>query len=423
MRWSKRFVKGLIYFPLMTDIGNSESIRVLMADHGNDGFACLMFLWSGVYGNDYFKKFSSREKKLFCSNFKFEIDKLEDILKTCFTEQLFNKVIFDKYEILTSRTIQEIWLDITYRRQELEIIKEFMLIELDEIKDNKRVRLVDINNKLIKASSVPQKHSPEKDKPTPAKKQPEIRTYTYQDVLDFIAIPYEAREDVFKETYSREDYKNYVALNNKINERYDGLRKSNRQLTFFEYGEFINDVKPTPTILELESAFKKMATLGVSGNADIYLRLGECLDMIRKPFIKNGTSAHPVEDIKQPQNLYRDLSLETEVYDFWGFTEISNPNQCMLFVSFLTVLKDTGQLENFRHQLKYYIEFKLLTGIHFKHSLKNFIGQQSNRFEDGKWLDENWEKKLTEEKSKKSKDVTGRESHKRGETPVTYGKI
>lgn len=149
MRASQRFVKGVIYFPLKVNILGNERIRVLINDHGNEAFAIMVFLWCGIYGNDYYRKFSTRERKLFCSDHKLESNKLEAILLTCFEEELFDFKIYKEYEVLTSYSIQETWLDITNRRNMLEIIMEYFMIPIDTIYLSRRVRLTDLSGKVI----------------------------------------------------------------------------------------------------------------------------------------------------------------------------------------------------------------------------------------------------------------------------------
>lgn len=150
MRASQRFLKGLIYFPLQTNILSNERIRVLMSDHGNDGFTCLILLWCQIYGNEYYKKFGPREMRLFCNDHKFQLPILESILETCFEEELFDAGLYNKFHILTSESIQEIWVDVTYRRSVLDVIQEYMIVKLSDIPKSRRVHIIDLTGKVIK---------------------------------------------------------------------------------------------------------------------------------------------------------------------------------------------------------------------------------------------------------------------------------
>lgn len=402
---------------------DDDKIKVLRAEHKNDGFTFLILLWCSLYKNDYFKKWSSREKKLFCSDNGFNLDDADNFIDTCLAEGLFDANMYDKYEILTGKTIQEIWIDITTRRKKLTLIKEYLMIDIGDIPNNKRVELVDLDNKIISPAKFDQqqRRKPEKEKDSaPPSNIPNIKENSYQDIMAFISIPYDDRDDVFKTTYSKEEYNDFTKINNIINDRYSGIRKSTRQLSFYDYGEFISSVVPTPTLVEIEQAFKKMATLGVNQNTDIFLRLGDCLDMIRKPFIKP-----PIQTPALNGSYLRDAPLEKDVMGFWGFNEISNPEKLILLVQFITVMNNTGRLTEFRSQFKDYMEFKTLNGLAFKHNFDNFIGKQSEKFEDGKWLSENWKQKLIEEKNKQAKkSQNGRSNRQRsGHTPNDYGDV
>lgn len=397
---------------------DDDKIKVLIAEHKKEGFAFLIMFWCSLYKQSYYKKWTTREKKLFCTDFNFDISDVDNIVATCLEEEIFNQSLYDKYEIITSERIQETWVDVTTRRLKLTFIKEFLLINTSDIPNNKRVELIDIHNNVITFSKSELQRNESKKAAPPAAKTPDkniVKEFSHQDVLDFISIPYEDRDDIFRETYSIGDYIDFTFLNNRINEKYTGIRKSTMQLTFFEYIEFISESAPKPSLNEIESAFKKMAELGVGRDVDIYLRLASCLDMVRKPFIKA-----PMPEYLNG-SYFRDNLLEKDILDFWGFNEIANPDKLQLLVQFNTVMNNTGKLPEFREQFKCYKQFKILNGMSFKHNFENFLGKQSSKFEDGKWLSENWNQKLIEEKNKpiKTKD-NGRGKQRTGYTPESY---
>lgn len=418
MRASHRFFKGLYYFPLFTNIAEDDKIKVLISEHKHAGFAFLVHLWCSTFKKNYYKVWNPREKKLFCGDYGFTEDEVDSFMITCFAEELFDEKIFKKFGILTSKRVQETWGFATERRVVLTFIKEYLLINTDIIPNNKRVRIINLANK-DKEFEVPATAAA--DKPAKGKQpegdQPKIREFTYQDVITFTSINYDDRDAEFKANYSRDDYDEYLAVNEYINNKFDNIRVSKHQLTFPEYIEFLDVIKPTPMSLDIYNAFKKMSELGPAVNTNIFLRLEKCMDYIRNPF------KPPALAEEFSPTFYRDPDLEKTVLDFFGFNEFNNPDKLVLFSSFLTVINNKNQLDNFKTTFNHYKEYKVLTGLQYVHKFTNFIGNQSERFENGVWSSENWHKKLIDEKNKKGKNGT---QHQRRPTPTNgsdFGQI
>lgn len=120
-------------------------------------------------------------------------------------------------------------------------------------------------------------------------------------------------------------------------------------------------------------------------------------------------------------SLYYDEALTQEVLDLFSLGGMYRSIEKSLFTAFTTVLNNKGQLDNFREQFKAYKEFQLLQNKEYIHIFENFIGHQSERFEDGKWAKTNWQDKLKTELSK-SKNKNGHTKSKIVTTPLDYGK-
>lgn len=97
----------------------------------------------------------------------------------------------------------------------------------------------------------------------------------------------------------------------------------------------------------------------------------------------------------------RDESFEGKVLGYFGFNQIANPDKYILVGQFCKCLANAGQIENFKLQFAAYCDYKKIKG--YPHKLGNFLGNQSNLFQDGAWQDENWIKKLTDLKTDKPK--------------------
>lgn len=98
------------------------------------------------------------------------------------------------------------------------------------------------------------------------------------------------------------------------------------------------------------------------------------------------------EKSKEEKSKERDSVFENSILSFFGFSETANFNHARTVNAFVSVITDQGRLEYFKTQFSAYCKYKDKAG--YPHSLKNFIGEQKDRFENGQWDSENWTEKL-----------------------------
>jgi len=99
--------RGMEYFPHDTDARNDMKIRKLRAVHGNDGYATYFILLENIYrSNDYKMEVSDTETRLILSEeCRISEQKLSEIILKCLDLDLFSKMYYEKYELLTSEAI------------------------------------------------------------------------------------------------------------------------------------------------------------------------------------------------------------------------------------------------------------------------------------------------------------------------------
>lgn len=99
--------------------------------------------------------------------------------------------------------------------------------------------------------------------------------------------------------------------------------------------------------------------------------------------------------------------LKNDICEFFEYNSVNNHAQQSLIWSFVFSLPHKQKLDFFIKEFPAYCELKKLDG--YKHSLQNFLGDQSDQFKNGKW-DDNWSNKLSDYKKKNqipdSKTVT-----------------
>ncbi|GGA31327.1 Lin1244/Lin1753 domain-containing protein [Psychrobacillus lasiicapitis] len=160
--------QGLDYFPLDVDIDQDDKIQLVEAVHGPVGFAVVIKLLMRIYKDGYFSKWTETEQLLFSKRVNVDINIINEVINDCVKWDLFDKSIFENYGVLTSNGIQSRFLEAVGRRQKVEMVQEYLLLELEDIKVYKNLSIksinVDINS--IDVNINPQskvKHSKEKN--------------------------------------------------------------------------------------------------------------------------------------------------------------------------------------------------------------------------------------------------------------------
>src|SRR5690554_4286649 len=137
---------GLDYFPLDVDMDNDDKIALIEAKYGLTGFAIIIKMLMKIYDNSYFYEWSEKEQLLFSKRVYVDINLLNDVINDCLKWDLFSEEIFKSSRILTSRAIQERYLEASSRRKQVEISRNHLLIESERVNVYKNLVIVDINN-------------------------------------------------------------------------------------------------------------------------------------------------------------------------------------------------------------------------------------------------------------------------------------
>ncbi len=143
--------KGLNYFPLDTNF--DDTIELLEAKFGLEGFAIFIKLLQKIYSNNYYLDWNEEIKLLFAKKHNLNIDLVNEILNYCLEKNIFNNNLFLKFSILTSSGIQSRYFKAIERRKDIEIINEYILIDLKKINANMDLINVNINSQNVDINS------------------------------------------------------------------------------------------------------------------------------------------------------------------------------------------------------------------------------------------------------------------------------
>lgn len=121
--------QGIDYYP--KDVKAKYDTKFKYVESKNSVIARLVIyeLWDLIYAeNGYFLKFDNIQRVLFLGDLPINDEQLTNILDSCFEIGLFEKSLFDKYQILTSESIQKRYMEAVGRRAKVPIISSYFLL-------------------------------------------------------------------------------------------------------------------------------------------------------------------------------------------------------------------------------------------------------------------------------------------------------
>lgn len=120
---------GLDYFPM--DLTSDDSLELLEAECGLEGFAIIIKLWQKIYANGYYIEWNDDIETLFARKINTEKTRVNSVITTCIKRNLLDKHIYNTYGILTSRGIQKRYLKVCSdsKRTYVPFIKELILVD------------------------------------------------------------------------------------------------------------------------------------------------------------------------------------------------------------------------------------------------------------------------------------------------------
>ena len=165
---------GIKYFPLNEHL--DDKFELIEAEFGLKGFAIVVKLFQKIYGQQgYYCEWTEDVALLFGKNVGLGGDAVSEIVRAAIKRGIFDSELYDKYQILTSRGIQERYFEAVSRRKEVEVRKEYLLIKVDQIYKNVRILNENVNissknvniseQKKVEESKVKEKRVEEKELP------------------------------------------------------------------------------------------------------------------------------------------------------------------------------------------------------------------------------------------------------------------
>lgn len=135
---------GLDYFPL--DVNLDDKIALIEAEFGLTGFAVIVKLFQKIYGErGYYCEWTNEVALLFGHKNGLGGTAVSEIVSASIRRGIFDKNLFDKYSVLTSTGIQKRYFEAVNRRKQIEVNKQYLLIDVTFFLDNVNINQVNVN--------------------------------------------------------------------------------------------------------------------------------------------------------------------------------------------------------------------------------------------------------------------------------------
>lgn len=138
---------GLQYFPF--DVVMEETYALIEAQFGICGFAILVKLMQKIYGErGYYCDWQEENALLFSHKIGQDNQLVCKVVDAAVKRGIFDREMFRRYHILTSKSIQKIYFEATSRRRETYADSRFLLLTEEELPKN-----VNINGKNVNTNA------------------------------------------------------------------------------------------------------------------------------------------------------------------------------------------------------------------------------------------------------------------------------
>lgn len=210
--------KGVEYFPLNVNFINDLKVRKLLLSCGAEAIAVLIYLLSTIYKDEgYFVEIHEDEIDLIALDVNVTPEFVVEVINKACEVRLFDVNLYESFNILTSKGIQERYLKITERRKNSVVITQFNLINVYN-------NSINVNNNSINVDNNPvnvYKSTQSKVKESKVKKS-KVKSLSNDSVKNVYLTETEKRDCMNKKIY--ELYLNGVGqISPIIKERLDDL--------------------------------------------------------------------------------------------------------------------------------------------------------------------------------------------------------
>ena len=142
--------KGVEYFPLNVNFRNDLKVRKLLLSCGAEAIAVLIYLLSTIYKDEgYYVEIHEDEIDLIALDVNVTPEFVLEVINKACEVRFFDVNLYENFNILTSKGIQERYLKITERRKNSVVITQFNLINVYNNSINVNNNSINVDNNSI----------------------------------------------------------------------------------------------------------------------------------------------------------------------------------------------------------------------------------------------------------------------------------
>lgn len=161
---------GISYFPL--DVDNDDKLDLIEAEFGLTGFAVVVKLYQRIYKLGYYCEWNDEVALLFGKRIGLGGRAVSEIVSAALKRALFDRELYEKYGILTSRGIQKRYFEIVSRRKNVEVDQRYLLVPCDILQHDVNIMYAETQ---IMSTSCTQKSEKCMQKSTKERKEKESK--------------------------------------------------------------------------------------------------------------------------------------------------------------------------------------------------------------------------------------------------------
>lgn len=142
--------KGVDYFPLNVNFINDLKVRKLLLSCGAEAIAVLIYLLSTIYKDEgYYVEIHEDEIDLIALDVNVTPEFVLEVINKACEVRFFDVNLYENFNILTSKGIQERYLKITERRKNSVVITQFNLINAYNNPVNVNINSINVDNNSV----------------------------------------------------------------------------------------------------------------------------------------------------------------------------------------------------------------------------------------------------------------------------------
>ena len=194
---------GIEFYPFNVDFFDDDKIALIEGEFGMKGSVIAIRLLCKIYREGYYYKWGDDECLIFAKKTGADIvpNTIREVVNGLLRRSFFDKGVFEQFGILTSRGIQQRYFDAVRRRQKVEAIKEYLLIDVSKFP-----------NVILRSLNAPETTAPATPKPKVSKPSFGVAPITVQPLLRPIPPSYDSIDKEIEELQKNEIWMENVAM-------------------------------------------------------------------------------------------------------------------------------------------------------------------------------------------------------------------